>query len=157
MTLRYEFGRDVATVFQLLTDPDFLVQRSTDLGELSAQCDVAEKDATTKVTQKREIERELPSFLSKLFDSRQKITMTEEWKRQGDGYRGSSSYEVMGQPVTIRGRFELVPKGEGCEYSVTHDVKVKIPLIGRKAEKYAAAQAQKSVLEELEYAGSKLS
>ncbi len=157
MTLRYEFDRDVATVFQLLTDPDFLVQRSSDLGELSAQCEVEEEADATRIVQSREIERDLPSFLSRLFDPRQKITVVEEWKRQASGYRGSFTYEVIGQPVTIKGRFELKPRGEGCEYSVSHDVKVKIPLIGGRAEKFVASQARESVLKELEYAAGKLS
>jgi len=156
MTLRYEFDRDVATVFQLLTDPDFLVERSHDLGELDAHCAVEMAGDTTRVTQNRKVQRELPSFLAKLFDSRQKINMVEEWERDGDGYRGRFTYEVAGQPVTIKGRFALKPRGEGCTYTVTHDVKVKIPLIGGKAAKYATAQAQESVLAELEYADRRL-
>jgi hypothetical protein len=40
MALRYEFNCDVASVFELLANPDFLVQRSSNLGELNARCEV---------------------------------------------------------------------------------------------------------------------
>ena len=156
MAVRYEFAGDVETVFRLLTNREFLVQRSKDLGERSAGCEIEEAGETTRVIQEREIERELPSFLAKLFSSRQQVKTREEWRRSGDGYAGSFSWEIVGQPVQIKGRFTLKPADGGCLYRGKHDVKVNLPLIGGRAEKYALSEAEKSLLRELEYAGHKL-
>ena len=156
MALKYEFGCDVETAFELLTDPDFLVQRSMDLGELSADCEVEEDGDIIRVIHSRELERELPSFLAKIFNSLQQVQKIEEWKRKGDAYAGSFDYIIQGQPVKIKGTFDLKPKGKGCVYSAKYDVKVKIPLIGGKAEKFATAQTEDGVRKELEYAKEKL-
>ena len=156
MALKCEYDCDVETAFELLTNPDFLVERSMDLGELSAECEVEEDGDIIRVTQNRELERELPSFLSKIFNSEQQVQMTEEWKRKGNGYSGSFDYIVHGQPIRIKGTFELKPKGKGCVYTVKHDIKVKIPLIGGKAEKFATAQTEDGVQKELDYTKEQL-
>ncbi|MBW2712898.1 MAG: DUF2505 domain-containing protein [Deltaproteobacteria bacterium] len=156
MALKCEIGCDVETAFELLTDPDFLVQRSMDLGELSAECEVEEDGDVIRVIQRRELERELPSFLAKIFSANQDVEMTEEWKRKGNAYVGSFDYIVHGQPIRIKGTFELKPKGKGCVYTVKHDIKVKIPLIGGKAEKFATAQTEDGVQKELDYTKEQL-
>ncbi len=156
MATKYKFNSDVETVFELLTDPDFLVERSMELGELSADCEVIEEGDEIKVIQNREVERDLPAFFAKMFDPVQKIEMVETWIEAGDGYSGTLSYDVIGQPVTITGKFALKPKGKGCEYTVEHTPKAKIPLIGKRVEKFIAGQTAEGVVKELDYAKEKL-
>jgi len=156
MTVKFEFSSDIDTVFELLTDPDFLVQRSVEIGELGADCEVVDEDRKTTVKMTREVERDLPAFLAKIFNPCQTVEMVEEWKRAGDRYLGDLDFDVIGQPVTIKARFELKPKGEGCEYSITYTPKAKIPVIGKKVEKFILSQTEDGVLAELEYAEQKL-
>ena len=46
--------------------------------------------------------------------------------------------------VTAQGTFRLVPNGNVCTRIVDGDVKVKIPIVGRKAEEHVCAKLRKS-------------
>jgi hypothetical protein len=49
MAVDFEFEHDAQTVYEALTDPDFLVDRCLALGELSAECDVEESEGVTTI------------------------------------------------------------------------------------------------------------
>ena len=101
---------------------------------------------------KRQVERSLPSFAQKLFNSVQVINLREEWQKNGDGYQGSYQIEIEGQPVSISADFSLSVKGDGASYSITHHCKAKIPIIGKKIEKYIQGQTEDGAREELTHA-----
>lgn len=156
MSIKYKFDSDVETVFELLTDPDYLVQRSLDLGETSADCEVSDSDDETVIELTREVEQDLPSFLAKIFSSSQTVSHTEKWKRHGEKFVGNYDISIHGQPVQVHSSFKLVPKGDGCEYSVDHTVSVKIPVIGKKVGKFVQAQTEDGIMRQLEHAKEKL-
>ena len=152
MSVSYEFEHDVQTVYEALTEPQFLVDRCSALGELSAECEVEEdEDGITTVSLLREIERDLPKMLVKIFDPVQIMDMTEQWRPNGDGWTGSWTIDVRGQPVVISANFELVPTAQGCQYTVTHSAKAKVPLIGKQLEKYILGQTSEGATDELAY------
>ena len=156
MAVSYEFEHDVQSVYEALTDPQFLVDRCLALGELSAECDVEEGEESTVVNLTREVSRDLPSILARVFDSVQLMDMREDWCPDGEGWRGSWKMEVRGQPVTITASFELQPAAKGCRYSVSHSVKAKIPLVGGRLEKYILGQTADGASDELAYVGDYL-
>jgi hypothetical protein len=45
---------------------------------------------------------------------------------------------VLGQPVTLRGTLNLTPGGRGTKVDLTGELKVAIPLLGRKLEQSSA-------------------
>lgn len=151
MTVSYDFENDVQTVYETLTEPQFLVDRGLALGELSAECEVAESGATTTINLVREVRRDLPRVLAKLFDPVQMMDMEEIWREDGEGYSGNWTIEIRGQPVTITAEFDLVPTLGGCRYSVTHHAKAKIPLVGKQVEKYILGQTADGARDELNY------
>jgi hypothetical protein len=151
MTVSFEFDHDVATVYETLTEPQFLVDRCSALGELNAECDVEEDEDCTTVNLMREITRDLPRIIAKVFDPAQVMDMQERWRAQDNGWRGDWTMDVRGQPVTISANFELVPTKNGCRYSVTHRVKAKIPLVGKQIEKYILGQTSDGATDELTY------
>jgi hypothetical protein len=56
-----------------------------------------------------------------------------------DGSRsGTVTMTVLGQPVTFKGGIRLSPGGRGSVVDVRGDLKVAIPLLGRKLEEAAA-------------------
>ena len=151
MSVSYQFECDIQTVYEALTEPQFLVDRCLAMGELSAECEVTEDKETTTINLVREVSRDLPRVLAKLFDAVQVMDMTENWRDEGDGYVGDFIIEIRGQPVTITAEFELVPTGEGCQYTITHKIKARIPLVGRQVEKYVLGQTVDGAREELDY------
>lgn len=152
MSVSYKFEHDVQAVYETLTEPQFLVDRCSALGELSAECEVEEAaDGTTTVQLCREVKRDLPKILARVFDPVQVMDMTEEWCPDGEGWRGKWTMEVRGQPVVISASFELVPTAKGCQYTVTHSAKAKVPLIGKQLEKYILGQTSEGANDELSY------
>ena len=157
MSMHYEYEQDAQSVFELLTDPDFLVDRCLELGELEASCEIEENGDDTIISLTRTVERDLPKVLAKVFDPVQTIRMTETWEPDGeDAYKGSYTFEVVGQPVTVRATFELYPTDDGCCYAIEHAVKAKVPLIGGQVEKFIRGQVVDGCLAEMEYVEQQL-
>ncbi|MCX2980642.1 DUF2505 domain-containing protein [Halieaceae bacterium IMCC14734] len=152
MAVHYEFEQEVESVLALLMDPDFLVDRCLALGELEASCEVEEFDDTTVIKLTRKLQRDLPRFLAKMMDSVQIIHITEQWQADDDGgWKGEYTFEVEGQPVAVGARFELYPTDAGCCYSIEHSASAKIPLLGRRIEKFILVQAEEGCAAELDY------
>jgi len=151
MAVTHDFDCEPSRIYELLTDPQFLVDRCLEMGELSAECEVFEEDGQTTIELAREVQRDLPKVLAKMFDPVQMMDMTERWEEDGDGYSGNWTMLVRKQPVTISATFTLVPTGAGCRYSVTHSAKAKIPLVGKQVEKFILGQTADGARDELNY------
>ncbi|MBB3048566.1 hypothetical protein FHR99_002840 [Litorivivens lipolytica] len=155
MAVSHEFSASVDSVYELLTDPDFLVERSVALGE-DCEAEVEDYEDETVIKLKRRVTRELPAFLAKMFNPVQTINMTETWRPDGDDWEGDFEMTVEGQPVVIRGEFTLKSSKKGSVYTVSHSCKAKIPLVGGKVEKFVLSQTSSGAEDELNYAASRL-
>jgi len=156
MSLQFKFDQSVDEVFELLSDPDFLVERSLALGELEADCEVEEYEDCIVIKMARTVEPEMPAFLAKIFGSTQSLDMEETWQRNGDDWEGSYEIKVGGQPVTMEANFSLTADGDGSCYEIEHFCTAKIPLVGRKIEKQMLAETSGGATAELEYLQQKL-
>ncbi len=156
MGLSYTFNHSTEEVFELFTDPDFLADRALALGELSAEVEIEDAGNQVTITMRREVVRDLPKFLAKLFDPKQVLHVTETWQKVGDQYTGKSEFTVEGQPVNVKTSTTLKPTENGCEYTISYNAKAKIPLIGGKVEKFIVTNCEDGTQKELEYTDSKL-
>lgn len=156
MTAIYVFSSDIERVFDKLTDPDFLVERCVALGEKHIQCDVEMDGRLTTVVLSRTIKRDLPAALAKLFGAENRMVMTEKWENLGKNKIGTYTVEIQGQPVTLSATFKLKPTEKGCEYSIDHACKAKIPLLGGKVESFILSQTEAGMRKEMDYLASKL-
>jgi hypothetical protein len=156
MAVTHDFDCEPSRIYELLTDPEFLVDRCLAMGELSAECEVLEEEGLTTIELTREVSRDLPKVLAKLFDSVQMMDMKERWEEDGDGYSGNWTMEVRKQPVTISARFRLVTTAGGCRYTVNHSAKAKILLVGKQVEKYILGQTAAGARDELDYLAQQL-
>lgn len=123
-------GIDVDAVYGIIVDEEFRVATCEDQGALSH--DVSIDGSTVTIT--REMPADLPDFVKKFTGSTVKAKQTEQWRENGDGYIADVKFSVVGQPAEMLGTAELKPTGSGTEFIVKGDVKVSIPLIGRKIE-----------------------
>lgn len=151
MSLQFSFDHSVDEVFALLTDPDFLVQRSVALGELEAECEVEEYEDSIVITMKRTVKPDMPAFIAKNFGSTQTLHMEETWQQTDEGWEGSYEINIDGQPVTMKANFSLMPEGDGSSYEIKHSSTAKIPLVGRKIEKQMDAESVSGCTAEVEY------
>lgn len=157
MSVKMQFDQDLETVWETLQDPDFRVERSLAMGELSADCEIEDFGDRVTVAMTREVTRELPSVLAKVFNPKQNLNYKEEWHADGEGWRGSIEITIKGQPVVVSADMSLQPAASGCVYQVSHKCKAKIPLVGGKVEKFVLSQTDDGAVAELEYLKSALS
>jgi len=156
MTSSYSFSNDIGTVFDKLTDPDFLVQRCVAMGEKNIQCNVEGDGRKTTVILSRTIKRDLPAVLAKMFGAENHMVMTEKWEDLGNSKIGNYTVEVQGQPVTLSAKFKLKATDSGCEYSIDYACKAKIPLVGGQVEKFILGQTEEGMRKEMDYLKSRL-
>lgn len=156
MSLEFTFSHSVDDVFDLFCDPDFLVERSMALGETSADAEIEDDGTKVSITMRREVTRDLPKVLAKVFDSKQVLNMTEEWQQIGEAFIGKAKFVVEGQPVEINSELTLKPTDSGCVFNVSYKAKAKIPLVGGKVEKFIIANCLEGVEKELEFTAKTL-
>lgn len=156
MSIQYKFTADTETVFNKLTDPDFLVQRCVALGEKDIQCDVECDGRKTTVVLARTIKRDLPAVLAKMFGAENRMVMTESWEEIGSTKMGSYTVIVEGQPVTLSAKFKLKPTANGSEYTIDYTCKAKIPLVGGKIEDFILSQTEIGMRKEMDYLQAQL-
>lgn len=156
--LEINFDCAVELVYELLTDPEFLEQRSLALGDLESHSTVTRRAATTTVVSNRKVRRDIPAFLARIFDPVQSIRMTETWRPNDDdsGWVCRQEVEVKGQPIKVYADIELFATHEGCCYQVDQKASAKVPLLGSRIEKFAVSQALEGAEAELDYLASKL-
>ena len=152
MKSKFEFNHDVATVLELLHDPQFLVDRLIELGDLDADCEVEEDNETVTVTINRLKADDVPGFLKKIAGSEQKINIVEQWRAEGEGYAAVSLLKILGTPIRIHSRISLNPNSrEGCVYAIELEPEVKVPLIGGKIKQFVEKRAAQEILTEHQY------
>jgi hypothetical protein len=156
MSLRFEFPVEIEEIYDLLTDPDFLVDRNVALGDIDSECEVEETDSNLLIKMKRTRKLDLPAFLANVLGGNPVFSTEEQWQVVEDRFEGRSTTVVGGQAGTVRTEFTLSPTWKGCEYKISHSAKIKIPVVGRKVEKYIVNTAADDVKKEMDYLRSAL-
>ena len=134
ITTRLEFAATPPEVYAMLTDAQYLdeVCRATE----SSSYDVDVAGSTTTTTRSFPAPDAVARFVGGT------LTVTEQtvWgEAAADGARtGDLEMTVKGQPVSMKGRLALAPSGAGTVVQLTGDLKVAIPLLGRKLEQSSA-------------------
>lgn len=157
MKFEYEFSQDIASVFEHLTDPQFIVDRSIALGALSSEGEMIEEDDRRELTLTRKLENDVPAFVAKIMGAEQSLEIKEIWEREGDDWAGTSDTKAVGKPVDIHVDFKLVSTNKGCKFTADIKAKVAIPLIGRKIEKFAQEQVFEEMTADMGYTSDQLS
>lgn len=134
ISTRLEFAAAPPEVYAMLTDPRYLdeVCRATE----SSSYDVDVTGSTTRTTRSFPAPEAVARFVGGT------LTVSEQtaWGDAGpDGARtGELEMTVQGQPVSLRGRLSLAAGGPGSVVELTGQLKVAIPLLGKKLEQSSA-------------------
>jgi len=134
ITAEAAFAADPETVFAMLTNKDYLERLVAAAHPISSSVEVdGDTTSTTRV---------LPSPSDAARFTGPELTVIEKlvWgAAEADGSRTAEvSMVVPKQPVTMKGVVRLVPGGPGSQVSLTGELKVNVPLLGRKLEQSAA-------------------
>lgn len=131
---RLEFAATPDQVFAMMTDQAYLEQVCVASQSLTYQASV---DGSTTRTS-----RTLPAPESAARFTGPRLTVNDEttWGgAQPDGSRTADvRLTVLGQPVTMKATMRLAPAGAGSVVDLAGELKVAIPLLGKKLEQSAA-------------------
>ncbi|HJE52229.1 MAG TPA: DUF2505 domain-containing protein [Tessaracoccus flavescens] len=117
-------------VVALLRNAEFIDDVAKHAGAVEHEADIA-ADATTL-----RMKLPVPSHLTKFVGETVSLRQIFRFQEPGpDGVvRGKVDVEVPGMPVDVFADAELNPTGETTTAKYTGDLKVKIPLVGKKVE-----------------------
>jgi uncharacterized protein YndB with AHSA1/START domain len=151
--MEQKYPAPVQKVFDLLTDPKWLEERSAALGELRAKVKAKQSGGGVTLSMHRRVRRDLPGLLAKVLKPESDLVFEEIWSAAGDdGARtGTLAMDAIGQPVKMSAEFELVPAGQGCVYRIKHTCKSSVPLVGGAVEKFALGQVESGCADEFAY------
>ena len=158
MQVTHHFDASVETVYALMSDPDFCVRKYTDAGATDIQVDSDQREAGPTLVSKRKLTVDLPGFAKKVMQPTNTVLQTDEWAPADDSGRRVRRYkvEVQGVPSRIDGTVTLTADGTGTRQDVEAEVKVSIPLLGGKLEKFAVDNGVKALEAETAFTSREL-
>lgn len=131
---RVEFAAGVEEVFAMMTDRAYLEEVCRASHARAFEADVT--GTTTKTS------RKLPAPDAAAKFTGPELTVNEEtnWgPADASGSRtGRLTLSIPGQPVTMKGAVQLAAGGPGTVAELTGELKVAIPILGKKLEQAAA-------------------
>ena len=151
MTFEFSFSHPAPSVFDLLTNREFVIRRCLAMDSIEAECQVSESENTTTVDIDRTQKSDIPSLLKKVMGETQSVNIKEVWFTNEDSYRCSAQTQIKGAPLTVALSKKLRPTSVGCQYSARVTAKSGAPLIGKKLEKMVQEKTPQALLEECQY------
>jgi uncharacterized protein YndB with AHSA1/START domain len=159
-TLTHHYDQDVETVFALITDPDFIERKYAALGGRSISAERTETSSGgCEVVTKRTMTIDLPGFAARVMSPNNTAVQTETWEpADADGTRRCNySVDFQGVPSKVGGTLTLSSDGGGTKQVVEADVKVSIPLIGGKLEKFGIETGSEDINKQVDFTIEELS
>lgn len=137
----FSSGSSADQVFAVLTSPEW-VQTKADRFNDGALLKEHEPrpDGGVRLTVSRRLPDGVPGFLQKFLPADGRVLETFDWgPPAADGARhGVWKADIPGAPARLGGTMRIDPTDVGSSYTIEGDVKVKVPLIGGKAESFIA-------------------
>jgi hypothetical protein len=157
-TVRAHFDRDVATLFALVTDPDFLRRRTEAAGEKNVVVRVDPGGGQLAIRIDRDVERSLPGFMKKVFSPTNHLIDTQRWDTGGAAKVSTWSVEIQGQArVQLGGRLTLSPSATGgCDYVEVFTATVSVPLLGKQIARYVLGETETAIQRQIAFARAEL-
>jgi hypothetical protein len=137
LSVQHSYSASVEQIFAGHVDQAVREQACQQSGALSFQVRVRQAaDGSAQVEVERVMPAAVPDYVRKFVGDSITVRQVEDWSAP-DG-RGARRAElrltIQGQPATMSGTAQLSPDGDGCAEQITGEVKVAIPLLGRKIE-----------------------
>lgn len=159
MQVTHYFDADVETVFGLMSDPGFLQRKYDALGATDITLESADdRGGAPHIVTRRKVTVDLPGFAKKVMQPTNTVVQTDDWSpATPDGNRVCAyAVQVQGVPSRIDGTVTLSQEGERTKQFVEAQVKVSIPLVGGKLEKFAVDSGEHQLQDEANFTAAEL-
>jgi hypothetical protein len=153
MQVTHHFDADVETLFGLMSDPEFLVRKYEALGAADVVVDSDDREHDPRIVSRRKVTVDLPGFAKRVLQPTNTLVQTDQWAEADEQGRRVCTYsvEVQGVPSRIDGTVTLTADGGGTRQDVEAEVKVSVPLVGGKLEKFAVDNGVQLLADEAEF------
>jgi hypothetical protein len=145
----HTFDAPIEKVWAMVTDPASHVAKAERAGHDNVEIVEEEVDETGILIRiARDVTLELPGFAKKVLSPKNHIISTDEWRDQGDGtYGGTFGTKFKGgAPIDLAGTTLIAPEGDDkTRYEVEIEVSVKVPMLGKKLEKWAEGDVEEQI------------
>ncbi|MFF0344302.1 DUF2505 domain-containing protein [Kribbella sp. NPDC004875] len=138
-------------VFAIVTDTTFREQACERTKALSYDVQVSTSGADTVVRVRREMPAtDIPDMARKFVGETLTVVQTETWHAAAaDGSRTADvAGEISNTPVTLKGTASITPNGAQTVQAIDLDVKVAVPLIGKKMEPFVVDAIRAGLVKE---------
>ncbi len=144
----YRYGAAPDAVWEMLTDAEYLRAKLEGTGAL--EYDVVEcaptPDGGFRIVTRRTVEADIPGFAKKVFKPVNALTQIEDWRpASGEHRSGTWRIETKGVPVSTGGTTRLEATGGFAVHHIAGRIKVSVPLIGGRLERFVFDQAKKTL------------
>jgi hypothetical protein len=147
---KYAYKAAPDVVFAMFCDHEFL--RAKFEATEAVEYDVVEcaptPDGGFRIVTNRTVEADIPGFAKKFFPRTSAMTQTEDWGAESGGIReGTWSIQPHGIPISVStaGTTRLEAAGGGAVQRIDAKIKVGVPLVGGKLERFVYDQAKKTM------------
>ena len=150
--LTNQYNQNIDAVFTAFMNPGFVKARSEAAGARNVNVTISEVDGIYTLTTIRDVSAIPPGILSKFIPVWNKATQVETWRRAAGGsYTGTATANINGIPVSIKGRMKLSAFGDGSVNVMEALVKVHLPVVGGKMERFGRGASQEMFAKEYNY------
>lgn len=159
MHLEDHYDADVETVYTLISDPDFMTRKYTAVGARDVAVDRAETDdGGCELVTKRTVTVDLPGFAKRVMQPSNTAVQTENWAAADELGNRVCTYhvEVQGMPSKVTGSLTLSADAGGTKQVIDAEVKVSIPLLGGRLEKFAIETGNDDLGKQVEFTKAEL-
>jgi len=159
LSQEYAYPAGVEQVYELITDPSFREEDCAAQGSADYAVTVVPEGDGHAVTIRRTMPADdMPDLVRKLTGDTVKVEQTENWGPPGpDGARTADvKVEIIGQPAQMKGTATLTGSGDTAAFRVNAEVKVSIPLLGKKIEPIVANAIIKALDTDVELGTARL-
>lgn len=150
-----DFDADPDRVFAMLCDRAWREEVCRATHAIDYSVGVEESDGTVTVRTMRVLPAEIPEPFKSMVGDRIEIVQIESWPAEpnGDGARRAEvDLQISKQPASMTGTIILRPNGSGTRRTVNGDIRVRIPLLGRRIEPEIAKAVRAALGKEQECA-----
>jgi uncharacterized protein DUF2505 len=151
LKLSATYDASPAEVFAIISDPSFRETACEQTHALSYDVSVTDDGPDVVIRVAREMPTDqVPDFAKKFVGSTITVIQTETWHpAAGDGSRTADVQgEIKGTPAAFTGTASITGKPGDTVQSVDLDVKVSVPLIGKKIEPFIAKAIEAALSKE---------
>ena len=149
----HDYDHPIDTVIRVFTDPEFYLEKFEGVGAREVEVlATRDEDGVFTIETRRDVPLQVPAALKTLLGSWTTVFQNEEWIEGDDGeFLNQIEINSEGVPALITGRMTLSPAEAGCVNQVVMEIDCRIPLVGRKLERFVAESTREQLEAEFEF------